>query len=95
MISFKEYIEKGIEEGKSPIKGEDNYTWHKYDHHEQISLNFRGKEHALNAGDHFGVRYAASSPDKKRVVMKKHGINKVFSLPHDATDFLLSRSKKL
>lgn len=77
------------------IKDESHYTWHVYDHPESISLNYRGKEHPLHRGDQFGVRYARSSASNQRVVMRKHGINKVFSLPHEAAHFLKGRAKRI
>ena len=86
MKSFAEFIDEAV-------LGAEHYRWRTYDHPEPLSLNHRGNEHQLNHGDEFGIRQAHSDPMKKRLVMKKHGLTKVFSLPPDAARFIASRSK--
>lgn len=88
-------------EGKSDharVLGKDSYTWHEFKGAKAKLLRFkRGKSeqtYRLAPGDHYGIRHANSDPTKVRVVLRKHGLNKVFSLSLKHGAGLLTRSKR-
>jgi predicted ferric reductase len=78
---------------KSAIKDEANYSWYLF--RGQIAwLDYRGKQVELNKGDEFGIR-SSSDGKKIRLIIKRLGPNKVFTItPRDEKD-LKVRSKPI
>jgi hypothetical protein len=78
----------------------NKYNWRKYQGDRGKNLVFKrgkgaGTKHRLEPGDVFGLRPATSDKGKHRLVLKKHGTGKVFSIPNSHADSLMKNSRSI
>lgn len=101
--NVNELVSKLDKSDEARVFSKDRYEWRKYTG--KRAKNFlwlRGKAsmrkvHRLEPGDKFGIRHAtsASAKGKHRVVLHKHGLNKVFTITGEHAKRLKALSKEV